>query len=120
METAVASPVVDARQWIYDLTKDEKIGREKSAPNGAHNSPNGNFIKELRAPVTVSFDGRHFELPRGTELVVYRQIKPLGENGTWGAQGNSALATVFMKRNGMTVRQITVYMSGRIKERRFF
>lgn len=107
----------DARQWIYELTKDKKVGESSALGNGSHNRPNGNFLKELTAKAYVSFDGRAFELLPGTEVVVFRKIEKRAGSNDWAAKSNKALATVFLKEGSRPVRQITVYMNGRIRMR---
>jgi hypothetical protein len=101
---------VDVLSWIYKLTKDKKIGKEH---NGSHNTPNNSFYTTVRTRVLLTSQSGAYDVPAGSEMVVYRQLKKY-ESGGFGPSSSLALATIFVKENGQNVRQITIRMNGRI------
>lgn len=131
MKTAAA---VDVREWIYDLTKDEKIGpQSKSKKNDKSNEAdadtksttssygkaNGNFNRILTEDVQVALDpSSTMTLPAGTGVTVYRKLIR-ADRGGWVALPEAMLAVFFIKDGVRTIEQITVRTSGRVVRRKF-
>ena len=103
---------MDVRDWIYGLTKNEQIGKKTKAGQNAYAKANGNFSRVLSDPVLLSINSQPTELPAGSELVVYRKLHQRAD-GKWAASTDYALAAIFVKKDGRTVEQISVRMSGR-------
>lgn len=117
METATA---VDVRRWIYQLTKDISVGRD--GVKDSYGKSNGNYITTLSDSVAISLGGEPggnvVELPGGSEVVVYANIKPT-KDGIWTPQSDRSLATIFLKDGAKTIGQIVVRMNGRVTARMF-
>ncbi len=103
---------MDVRDWIYGLTKNEQIGKKTKAGQNAYAKTNGNFSRVLSDPVLLSINSQPTELPAGSELVVYRKLHQRAD-GKWATSTDYALAAIFVKKDGRTVEQISVRMSGR-------
>lgn len=131
MKTATA---VDVREWIYDLTKDEKIGpQSKSKKNdkgdeadaetksttSSYGKANGNFNRILTEDVHVALDSSStVTLPAGTGVTVYRKLIR-ADRGGWVALPDAMLAVFFIKDGVRTIEQITVRTGGRVVRRKF-
>gem|GEM_PF-5805136 len=110
-------PVMDVREWIYSLTKDETIGAK--AKSGQQHPSNRNFTRTLTESVTVMLGEVPVELPIGTQLAVYRQLTRSNSGDGWGYQSDAVLAAIFLKgTGGNTVEQFSVRMNGRIVRRK--
>jgi len=109
---------VDVRSWIYELTKDEQIGKEGKGGQTSYGKANGNFTKVLSEPVLLSTDGQSVEVHAGSELVVYRKLTKRADGG-WTTAADYSLAVIFIKKDGRTVEQLSVRMNGRVIRRRF-
>lgn len=115
METV--KEVLDVREWIYELTKDEKIGTESKRSSSAYGKSNGNYDKDLSEPVEVFIGKERRLLPAGSSLTVYKKLKRR-ENG-WAPQADAALATIFLKESGRVIEQITIRTNGKIGRKVF-
>jgi hypothetical protein len=128
MKTATA---VDVREWIYDLTKDEKIGPQSNSKKNdkagaetktssqSYGKANGNFNRILTEDVHVALDpSSTMTLPAGTGVTVYRKLIR-ADRGGWVALPDAMLAVFFIKDGVRTIEQITVRTGGRVVRRKF-
>ena len=114
-----ALTAVDVREWIYTLTKDEKIGAEaKSSSSQSYGKHNSNFNTILTEDVHLVLDpSSTLTLPTGTGVTVYRKLIR-ADRGGWVALPDAMLAVFFIKDGVRTTEQITVRTGGRIVRRK--